>query len=476
MYTRSLVTMFAAIILTASFSTAGEYYISPNGNNSTGNGSATKPWASITKAIASVPDDGSTIIAKDGLYVGAQSFARNFSIPCKVVAENPYKAQFSSPKDGNRVLYITNASNIVLDGLEFFGSGSTKNDYLVQITTERSHSLTFQNCIFHDSYKNDLLKINDSANYITFTGCVFFNQNNNPGDEHFDINGVNNIIIESSIFFNDYPGSGRPDENKSHSFIVIKNSGSTPDKTKNITLRKNIFMNWSGLGDQAFILLGEDGKPFYEAINVLVENNLFLHNSKVKIWSTLLYKGGLRDITTRANTISGHPGIRGFGTYSAILLNVGQNPKIKDIDFSNNLFCDNTGQNTRFSSTNATTFVPNTLTFTNNLYWNKGKKFNSEKTDMFTPELDAKAIVADPTLPDVLENIVLPRFDQKTNRFISGNKTIREEFERIVNLYAVPGKNSAAIGKADKSKMPAEDILDNPRSSTPDIGCYETQK
>ena len=72
------------------------------------------------------------------------------------------------------------------------------------------------------------------------------------------------------------------------------------------------------------------------------------------------------------------------------------------------------------------------------------------------------------------EKITLPRWDGKRGTFLSGQKTIRGEFERLVKMYAVPGVGSAAIGAADPSNMPKEDILGNPRGTKPDVGCYQT--
>ena len=48
--------------------------------------------------------------------------------------------------------------------------------------------------------------------------------------------------------------------NNTHPYIVIKNSGdSSPNYTQRITVRRSIFLNWSGLADQSYLLVGEDG-------------------------------------------------------------------------------------------------------------------------------------------------------------------------------------------------------------------------
>lgn len=457
---------------------AGEYYISSDGNDSRGTGSPERPWKTLAKAISSVPDDGSEIIIKNGLYIGVNNLSRTFTKPVLVRAETPYLARFSSPSDSNRAFYIPKLVNVTFSGLEIFGSGSEKTDYLMQITTKDTYDLRFENCIIHDAYKNDLIKINDHSHKIVFSGCIFFNQTPNPGDEHFDINTVTDITIENSIFFNDYPGSSREFKNGGHSFIVVKNSGSTPDITKNITFRRNIFMNWSGKKDNAFILLGEDGKPFFETQNVVVENNLFLHNTDNPVWGALLFKGGGKNILVRANTFTGHPKTEWFGTFSVVCLNIGKNPKFEKMAFINNIFCDNTGNMPRFSCCDIKCFAGESdFLARNNLYWNGEKNIKHEPHDYFREKNDSSPILGDPKLPNVPKDIILPRFDHESRKFSSGKSSIREEFERLVSLYAIPGKGSSAIEKANTDQfrnMPKDDILGKKRGPKSDLGCYDT--
>jgi len=74
---------------------------------------------------------------------------------------------------------------------------------------------------------------------------------------------------------------------------------------------------------------------------------------------------------------------------------------------------------------------------------------------------------------------IIPRINPETGQFYSGNKTIRQEFERFVKTYAVPRAGSAAIGTGnpDPRFMPADDILGTPRDPLfPNVGCFETKK
>jgi hypothetical protein len=471
---RRCVFLLLSVLLLVSPLHAATFYLSPAGSDTGGNGSRQRPWKTIALAAGKIPDDGSSIVLLDGLYEGAQSVDRQFKRPCVIRAENPYRARLRSPAGQNRVLYCYDASNIRFQGLEMFGSGGTRGSYLIHIGTANAHHLTFDDCIIHDGYNNDLIKINDSTHHILFRNCVFYNQTDRGGDEHFDINTVTDIAVEDSIFFNDYAGSGRPVGNKAHSFVVIKNSGDTPDVTRRIAFRRNVFLNWQGKPDQAYILLGEDGQPFFEAQEVLIENNLFLHNSPVQNWGTLLYKGGLKDITFRGNTVLGRPAVKWTGAMSAVCLRIAKNPPMGDLTFANNIFCDPTGRMPQFCDSEAQTFAPGTKqTLINNLYWNAGKAIPTDPKDVLTPARDPKKIVGDPRLGNPNEAVTLPRWDAAKGRFLSGQATVRAEFERLVRRYAALGDGSPAIDAADPADMPADDILGTKRDRRPDIGCFE---
>jgi hypothetical protein len=453
---------------------AGTYYLAPAGDDRQGDGSRRRPWKTILHATSRVPDDGSTIVLFDGLYVGRQSINRQFSRLCTVRAEHPYRARLRSPEGQNRLLHCYHGSNVRFQGLEMFGSGGTRGEYLLHISTPETYRLLFEDCIIHDCYNNDMIKINNRAHHIIFRGCAFFNPANREGVEHFDINTVTDVRVEDSIFFQDYAGSGRRGANRSHSFVVVKNSGSTPDVTKRIAFRRNIFLNWEGKTDQAYLLLGEDGKPFFEAQEVMIENNLFIYNSSVRFWGALLYKGGLKNITFRANTVVGNPVIKWSGAFAAVCLRIGKNPPMGDLTFCNNIWCDPTGKMPRFTISRAEVFAPDAkLVLRNNLYWNGGKPIPTEPQDTLVPDRDPARRIADPRLGDPGKGVTLPRWDPVKGTFRSGKKTIRGEFERLVNRYAALGSGSRAINAADASCMPRDDILGTPRDRLPDIGCFE---
>ncbi len=467
--------LFASFLLlvVASSSAAGTYYMSPDGSDSTGDGSAENPWATLRYATDRMPDDGSTLVVKDGLYVGAQSIGRAFTQTAYIRAENPYRARFRSPDTSNRAFYSYGGANAHLWGLEFFGSGSTGGEYVMHVSTSGARHLTFENCIIHDSYKNDVVKVNAGAQFITFRGCLVYNSNG-PGDELFDINTVKDITLEDNIFLMDLEGSGRENLNSTHPYIVIKNSGdSNPSYTERIQVRRNIFQNWQGSSDQAYLLIGEDGKPFWEAQEVMVENNLMLFNSDNPHYGAFMVKGGARDITFRSNTVVGH--LPGGGSAFAMRLNKeGSNWNMEDIVFYNNIWSDPTGGMADFSDGSPRDVEGEKLG--NNVYYNGGKAIpDNDGWRLFNPPWNDKAgVFADPLLPNPAE-MTISRWDPDQASFLSGETTIADEFRRLVETYAKLPGGSAAIAAADSENMPLEDILGRRWIGDPDIGAYQTE-
>ncbi|RPI63655.1 MAG: hypothetical protein EHM48_02110 [Planctomycetaceae bacterium] len=467
--------LFVAIVvlMTAGTAVAGTYYIAPDGSDSKGDGSANKPWASLKEAVAAVPDDGSTIIVRDGLYVGNQAILRSFKKLCTIKAEHPYAARFRSPDATNRVIFCYGGANIKFEGLEVFGSGGTDNGYLIHIATRETHDITFENCIIHDSYNNDLVKINDLCRNIVFRGCLLFNVPN-PGDEVFDINTVTDVVVEDCIIMSDKAGSGRENDNNNQSLIVIKNSTKddiNKEICKRITLRRNIFCNWEGRPGESYVLIGEDSKDFWEAQDIMVENNLFLFNTTNRSAGAITLKCHVRNITVRANTFCGT--LNGKTSYAMRCSEEKAKLAMENIYIYNNIFTDPAGKMPRLIY-GEREFVKKDLELKNNLYWNGGKKFPFNDGALFEiPKDDPAAVTADPMLADPAK-MTIPRWDVKGRKFTSGQTTIRGEFERLVKTHAALPPTSPAVGKGDPKHMPADDILGNKRGTRPDIGACQT--
>ncbi len=92
--------------------------------------------------------------------------------------------------------------------------------------------------------------------------------------------------------------------------------------------------------------------------------------------------------------------------------------------------------------------------------------------DLVSPLIDDdNRLVANPMLNNDQSSVVLPRWNGTS--FQSGNVTIRDEFLRLVALYGRILGNSPAVGMADPSHAPVDDILGQIRPPFSSMGAYE---
>jgi hypothetical protein len=283
--------------------------------------------------------------------------------------------------------------------------------------------------------------------------------------------------VRDNVFFNDFAGSGRVNGNDTSSYIVIKDSNDDEDifvGTDGVTVERNVFLNWEGGTGSNFVLLGEDAKPFIEARNVLVENNLMLGNSANVMRAAFGVKSG-EDVTFRNNTVVGDLPALAF----AMRVNE-ENAAITNdrIYFFNNIWSDPTGTMgaENAGATNDFSDTPpgevGVWQLANNLYWNGGAAIPASGAETINYTDDASRLVADPGLAGQ-SGLVLPRWDGAAGEFADGSATIREAFVRLVTQYARPGATSAGVDHALVAQAPAADILGRARGAMPDIGAFE---
>jgi len=449
---------------------ASEYYVATDGSDDTGDGSISDPWATIEHALGEV-SDGSTILVRPGLYVGQISLQGNFTQGVIVRSELPYQAQL---RNYTRVIVsYSGCEGVTLEGFDIAHDGPGAGALVIHLdgggTSAHTSRITLRNNVLHDSYNNDILKINNNARDILVEGNMFYNQAGS--DEHIDANSITNVVIQDNVFFNDFDGSDRSD-NDTSSFIVIKDSNGSSDGilgSEHVIVRRNVFLHWEGSSGQGFVRAGEDATANYEARDLLIENNLMLGNNTQQIRSPFQMMG-VYSVTVRANTVVGNLPAKEFG---ARIFTYGDNPDNDQIHLHNNIWADPTGtMGDTFNRGNNT----DNLTFDNNLFWNAGNSFPTSSESIIEVSDDANRVIGNPLLGDQT-GLMLPRWVPANLEFDDGSTTIRQVFEQLVTLYGIPAEGSPAVDAADPAWSPTEDVLGNPRpvGVGSDIGAYEYQ-
>ena len=459
------------------------YYVAVDGDDKTGTGSEARPWQTISHALDEV-SDGTTILVQPGTYWGQVDLRGTFTSGVIVRSAIPYQARL---RHDLTVVTCFYGQGITLDGFDIAHSGPEASRYVVQIQDLRGDvsggndavsRITFRNNILHDSYNNDIVKLNNGARQVTFTGNLFYNQGGPELDSHIDINSVTDIVIQDNIFFNDFGGSNRKNNNDTGSYIVIKDSNGSSDTnlgSHNIIVRRNILLNWEGHISNSFIAVGEDSVSYFQASDVYIENNLILGNSPNPLRAVLVVRG-IRDLVFHHNTIVGDLPAKAF----ALRLSTEEhNPNNQRINFYNNIWSDPTGtMGAHLGEDNDFSDAPlgrtDSFTLWRNLYWNGGAPVPLDEKELVNYLNDEQRLVADPLLPPA-GSVLLPRWTPANGRFADGSHTIREAFIRLVMTHAVPDPCSPVIDTADPAHTTPGDILGNIRALdfSPDIGAYE---
>lgn len=446
------------------------FYVATDGDDGN-DGSESSPWATIETAVDSVPD-GATVLVRPGTYNGEINLRGQFAGGITVRSEQPYRAVL---RHSGTVVRVFTGQGITIEGFDIAHDGPGAEALVVQIQdliedpggADFVSRITLRNNVLHDSYNNDILKINNGASQITVEGNVFYNQSGE--DEHIDVNSVSDVTIQDNIFFNDFAASGRSNDNSTSSYIVVKDSNGADDSymgAERIAIRRNLFLNWEGSSGTNFVLLGEDGNPYHEAFDVTIENNVMLGNSSNEVRAPFGIKGA-RDVVFRHNTVVGDMPSNAF----AFRFNQeGDNPVNQNIQLYNNIWADPTGTMDDFSDTPVGETDP--FTIDNNLYYNGGSAVPDGGDDAINPSDDASAITGDPVLPDQ-SGIVLPVWDPAKGSFGAGSADTCAAFERLARDYAAIGSGSAAAGAARGDQSPSHDILGADRGASPSVGAFQ---
>lgn len=467
---RRMWAMAALLLLALPVAAQQTWYVATTGIDSSGRGSEALPFATITFALDQA-SSGDLILVEPGVYNGRIRIRGQFNPDVTIRSRQPYRAQL---RHNSTVLTIYNGSvgvaGVTIEGFDIAHSGAGAAPLVVQIQSESpqvSERITLRDNILHNSFNNDILKINNGARQIRVIGNLFYNQTGS--DEHIDINSVDDVLVEGNVFFNDFAASGRVNGNDTASYIVIKDSNAGDDVylgSRNIRVRRNVFLNWQGSTGSNFLLCGEDGTANFEAFDLLLENNLMLGNSANTMRAAFGVKG-CRDVVFRSNTVVGNLPSLAF----AMRLNrEGSNPQLQNIQFYNNIWSDPTGTMDDFSDTPPAD--TQSFTLNNNLYYNGGSAIPTDGSELVNISNDSAAIVGDPKLP-AQGGLQTPVWNPNTQQFAGGHGRIIDVFRHLARTYGRPAPDGAGVSMSRVDQLPADDILGQPRGTGRSIGAAE---
>ena len=166
--------VLVALFCTTAF--AANIFISPTGNDTTGNGSIGSPYATLAKAT-SVASPGDTIQVRSGTYTNLEYLSNIHGTPGAYITINAYDgnltAEFTAGVYFNYFTYFT------VNGLSFTNSGNTSAHPIKicegnDIVTQRSSYIQMLNCRFHD-WTGGLQIKNQHSDYLLYQGCEAYN-------------------------------------------------------------------------------------------------------------------------------------------------------------------------------------------------------------------------------------------------------------------------------------------------------------
>lgn len=451
------------------------FYVATSGSDTPANGTAASPWATITYALDRVPDQ-STILVRPGTYTGRIRIRGQFAQGVTVRSELPYQARLRAV-EAVLTIYNDNANidGITIEGFDIAHSGPGALALVVQIQdgfSTETRRITLRDNILHDSYNNDILKINNGASQIRVVGNMFYNQNGS--DEHIDVNSVDDVVIEDNVFFNCFSCSGRSNANDTASYVVVKDSNASSDEylgARNVQIRRNVMLNWEGSVGSGFILFGEDGTANFEAFDCVAENNLLIGNSANTQRSALGVKGA-RDILFRHNTLVGDLPANAFATR---INREGLNPQIEAIRFVHNVFSDPTGSMQDFSDTLPVDLsIARPASLQRNAYFNGTNALPNDPSDAINISGDTQRVEGNSQLP-AQSAVTLPNWIPASSQFNGGYDRIRSAFVALVESYGRPAAGSTLFSAANvAADIPSTDILGNLRpAQNADLGAVQ---
>ncbi len=203
-------------------------YVSPTGNDNTGNGSQTNPYQTLKTALTNVYPSGNIYIL-DGTYTGTGNTNLTINMNLNIIGENLNKTIINADGIGS-IFIIPSGFNVSMKNLTLTGGNSTNYGGAIN----NNGDLTMNNCKLTNNtaqhggalYNYNLATINNSLfsnNHATYDGAIYnyagsnltinntiFSANTATYDSGAIYNDVNSSLTINDSSFKDNIASGGP--------------------------------------------------------------------------------------------------------------------------------------------------------------------------------------------------------------------------------------------------------------------------
>ena len=122
---------FGALLFATSAVYGSTYYVAPTGIDTAGNGTAARPWKTLQYAITAIPDDGSTVLVRPGVYNGRIRMNRRFAKRAFLRSEVPYRAKLTAGSEA--LITVYGGANFELAGFEITRPAGATGIFLIHV-------------------------------------------------------------------------------------------------------------------------------------------------------------------------------------------------------------------------------------------------------------------------------------------------------------------------------------------------------
>ena len=257
---------------------AAEYHVAVSGND-VADGTAQRPWATVTRALKAV-EPGDTITIHAGKYKEPDGiFIRKSGRPGKpiTIRRNGTDRVLigKGGPNGMTILPQDDVSHYIIDGLEFDGNGrngiAAWGDHIIirncvfhdsnwgvkaNHKEVRHHHILIENCLFYDSA--DLHVVPHNLDSVVIRNCVMVSARRfgciNPS-------GVSNLVIENCFLYNPHPQG--PVKLIAGTAGGAAGMGPSEANLNGAIIRRNIFLG----GEQYAVMVSSaNGAVFYNNV------------------------------------------------------------------------------------------------------------------------------------------------------------------------------------------------------------------